>query len=149
MTMNKIVAILTFSLALFSTFFTTAAFCQSSPGSATIKSSLDPGVRNPSPGSATIKSSPDSAIPQSPGDSTEKWTTHFQLTTVYQSHQAFHPKYSGPNSLDTAHEEAYSLTTTLFIGRRLWKGTALYFNPEMTGGSGLSKTTGIAGFPNG
>jgi high affinity Mn2+ porin len=24
-----------------------------------------------------------------------------------------------------------------------------YFNPEMSGGSGLSKTLGIAGFPNG
>jgi len=92
---------------------------------------------------------PEPVTQKPPQDSAEKWSAHFQLTAVYQSHQAFHPKYSGPNSLDTAHEEAYSLTTTLFLGRKLWKGAALYFNPEMTGGMGLSKTTGIAGFPNG
>lgn len=82
-------------------------------------------------------------------DSSSKWSSHFQLTTVYQSHNAFHAKYSGPNSLDTAHEEAMSLTTTLFLGRKLWKGASIYFNPEISGGSGLSKSTGVAGFPNG
>lgn len=86
---------------------------------------------------------------QTNADSTENWSTHFQLTSVYQSHNGFHAKYSGPNSLDTAHQEATSLTTTIFIGRKLWKGAACYFNPEMTGGTGLNKTTGIAGFPNG
>ena len=91
------------------------------------------------------------ALPQVPviPDSSRNWTVHFQLSTVYQSHNAFSPKYSGPNSLDTAHEEALSLTTTLFLGRRLWKGAAVYFNPEVTGGTAFSKTTGIAGFPNG
>ena len=34
-------------------------------------------------------------------------------------------------------------------GRRLWKGAALYFNPEVAGGSGLSGARGVAGFPNG
>ncbi|MEJ7660684.1 MAG: hypothetical protein WKG07_14250 [Hymenobacter sp.] len=42
-----------------------------------------------------------------------------------------------------------SLTTTLFIGRRLWKNAAVYFNPEVAGGSGLSGATGIGGAPNG
>ncbi|PSL42703.1 carbohydrate-selective porin (OprB family) [Chitinophaga niastensis] len=89
------------------------------------------------------------AFSQTVSDSSKKWTAHFQLTSVYQSHNSFSPKYSGVNSLDTAQEEALSLTTTLFLGRRLWKGAAIYFNPEISGGSGLSKTTGIAGFPNG
>ena len=42
-----------------------------------------------------------------------------------------------------------SLTTTVFIGRRLWRGAAVYFNPEVAGGSGLSGATGIGGAPNG
>nr|WP_280638282.1 carbohydrate porin [Hymenobacter sp. 5317J-9] len=42
-----------------------------------------------------------------------------------------------------------SFTSTLFIGRRLWKRAAVYFNPEVAGGSGLSSARGIAGFTNG
>jgi high affinity Mn2+ porin len=78
------------------------------------------------------------------------WTTHFQLTVVSQNHPSFKAAYSGPNSLvDTAETGITSVTTTLFIGRKLWKGAAFYFNPELAGGSGLSKATGVAGFPNG
>ena len=31
----------------------------------------------------------------------------------------------------------------------MWKGAAIYFNPEVAGGSGLSGATGIGGAPNG
>jgi hypothetical protein len=41
------------------------------------------------------------------------------------------------------------VTTTAYIGRKLWSGAAIYFNPEMAGSNGLSSTLGIAGFPNG
>ncbi len=79
-----------------------------------------------------------------------KWTTHFQLTVVSQGHPSFKAAYSGPNSLaDTAESGVTSITSTLFIGRKLWKGAAVYFNPEIAGGKGISKATGIAGFPNG
>ncbi len=46
-------------------------------------------------------------------------------------------------------ETALSLTSTLFFGRRLWKGAACYLDPEIAGGTGLSSTLGIAAFPNG
>ena len=42
-----------------------------------------------------------------------------------------------------------SYTTTLFLGRRLWSGAALYFDPEIASGEGLSHASGVAGFTNG
>src|ERR1700753_1529825 len=80
----------------------------------------------------------------------DNWSVHFQLTVVSQSHAGFHAAYSGLNSLaDTVQTNANSLTTTLYIGRKLWKGAAFYFNPEIAGGRGLSGAKGIAGFTNG
>jgi high affinity Mn2+ porin len=46
-------------------------------------------------------------------------------------------------------ETQYSLTSTLFIGAKLWKGAEVYINPEIAGGGGLSGAKGIAGFTNG
>ena len=82
-------------------------------------------------------------------DSAEKWNTHFQLTVIDQSHPAFSAAYSGQNSLSPNQEEALSTTTTLYVGRKLWKGASVYFNPEIAGGSGLSEARGVAGFTNG
>jgi high affinity Mn2+ porin len=86
---------------------------------------------------------------QSKTDSVTNWTAHFQSTIVYQHQSSFKAKYSGPNSLDTSSNEAYSQTSTLFIGRRLWKGAVFYFNPEITGGEGVGHVLGLAGAPNG
>lgn len=77
------------------------------------------------------------------------WTYHFQFTGILQGHPTFHAPYSGQNSLSPQHERAYSVTASAYLGRRLWKGAAIYFNPEMAGGKGISSTLGIAGFPNG
>ncbi len=74
---------------------------------------------------------------------------HVQLTTVTQAHPSFDASYSGKNSLSPGSEHETTVTSTLFLGARLWKGGEIYVNPEMTGGSGLSHTLGIAGFPNG
>lgn len=82
-------------------------------------------------------------------DSVANWTLHAQLTAVYQYHPAFRSAYSGINSMNSNAEGALSLTTTIFAGRKLWKGAAVYVNPELAGGSGLSHTEGMAGFPNG
>jgi high affinity Mn2+ porin len=83
-------------------------------------------------------------------DSSAKWTNHFQLTVIGQKHSAFPSKYIGNNSLaDTIEPIATSLTSTLFLGRRLWKNAAVYFNPEVSGGKGLSFATGVAGALNG
>ena len=80
----------------------------------------------------------------------KKWTVHFQFTTISQIHSGFKSLYSGDNSLaDSVEPFATSVTSTLFIGRRLWKGAAFYFNPEVSGGRGLSYTKGVAGALNG
>jgi hypothetical protein len=81
---------------------------------------------------------------------TSNWTTHFQTTVIGQQHLAFKSLYSGDNSLaDTVEPVATSLTATLFLGRKLWKGAAFYFDPEVSGGNGLSFATGVAGALNG
>ena len=82
-------------------------------------------------------------------DSLEKWSLHFQFTSIWQGHSEFSAKYSGNNSLHSASESALSVTSTLYLGRKLWKGAGLFFNPEIAGGSGLSSALGLAGAANG
>ena len=77
------------------------------------------------------------------------WSLHFQQTLIQQWHQDLHPRYAGDFSLQARENAKLSFTSTLFIGRRLWRNAAVYFNPEVAGGSGLSGATGIAGAPNG
>ncbi len=77
------------------------------------------------------------------------WNFHFQFTGIIQYNPLFHSPYEGQNSFISKAERAYSVTTTAFLGRKLWPGGSIYFNPEMAGGQGLSSTLGIAGFPNG
>ncbi len=82
-------------------------------------------------------------------DSIEKWSYHFQFTGIMQGHPAFSAPYSGQNSLSPERENAFSVTSTLFLGRKLWKGASFYFNPEIAGGKGISSALGVAGFTNG
>ncbi|OJW15792.1 carbohydrate porin [Mucilaginibacter sp. 44-25] len=79
----------------------------------------------------------------------QPFNLHFQQTVITQFKPSFSAPYTGTNSLLPGGETQSSITTTLFGGARLWKGMEAYFNPELSGGSGLSKTLGIAGFPNG
>jgi hypothetical protein len=82
--------------------------------------------------------------------SNKNWSAHFQTTVITQKHSGFRSSYSGTNSLaDTVEPTATSLTATLFFGRKLWKGAAIYFDPEVSGGKGLSFATGVAGALNG
>ena len=74
---------------------------------------------------------------------------HFQQTVVTQWHYSFHVPYEGLNSLSSSSESKMSVTSTLFLGVRLTPTTEVYLNPELSGGDGLSGTSGIAGFPNG
>jgi high affinity Mn2+ porin len=78
-----------------------------------------------------------------------RFDVHFQMTTVTQAHPGFDALYSGQNSLSPSAEHETTITSTLFLGARLWKGAEFYVNPELSGGSGLSHAFGIAGFPNG
>ena len=77
------------------------------------------------------------------------WNYHFQLTVLPQYHPAFKAAYTGENSLQKYEESTISLSATLFLGMRLWKGAQAYFNTEVSGGKGFSQTHGVAGFPNG
>jgi len=79
----------------------------------------------------------------------QRTNLHFQQTIITQYKPAFSAPYSGKNSLIPNSETQSSITSTLFTGTRLWKGAEAYFNPEISGGAGLSQTLGIAGFPNG
>ena len=82
-------------------------------------------------------------------DSLFTTSLHFQQTVVSQYHTPMKSPYSGFNSLEDVEDWQTSLTGTLFLGIRLWDGGAVYFNPEIAGGSGLSSASGIAGFSNG
>nr|WP_262905726.1 carbohydrate porin [Hymenobacter siberiensis] len=109
------------------------------------------------PGSTTPASPPNAASAQEPAHlpnpndpgAPRKWSLHFQQTLVNQWHNDLTTPYAGAFSLADRESAKLSFTSTLFIGRRLWKGAAVYFNPEVAGGTGLSGARGIAGFTNG
>lgn len=73
----------------------------------------------------------------------QRVNVHFQTTYIYQYKPAFSASYSGPNSLLNTEEKQNSITATLFLGARLWKGAEVYIDPEIAGGSGLSGAFGI------
>jgi high affinity Mn2+ porin len=79
----------------------------------------------------------------------EEFSVHFQSTMVTAYHPAFYAKYSGPHSLSPSEETATAFVSTLYADRRLWPGGELLFNPEISGGKGLSSTLGVAAFPTG
>src|ERR1700749_1876230 len=79
----------------------------------------------------------------------EKLSCHFQATVITQYKPGFQAKYSGTNSLLTKEETQSTITSTLFAGAKLWKGATAFINPEISGGSGLSSTLGVADATNG
>jgi high affinity Mn2+ porin len=86
-----------------------------------------------------------------PAEETPKrLSIHGQATTVTQGNWPFRAPYTGPLSLDPKANLASTATATLFLAGKLpWQGAEFVFNPEIAAGSGLSGTTGLAGFPNG
>jgi len=79
----------------------------------------------------------------------ERFSLHGQTTIVNQSKLSFSAPYSGGNSLSTESENRTSITSTLYLGARLWKGASFFLNPEIAGGSGLSSVLGLASATNG
>ncbi len=79
----------------------------------------------------------------------ESLSLHGQFTNVTQYQPAFTAPYHGANSLKSGDRSDETVDLTLFLGLRLWQGGAIYVNPEMDQGFGLSKTFGVAGFPSG
>lgn len=80
-----------------------------------------------------------------------KWlSVHGQATVVSQGNWRFRSPYFGQNSLRPNANIDSTSTATLFLASQLpWRGGEVVFNPEVAGGTGLSGTTGLAGFPNG
>src|ERR1700753_3178448 len=74
---------------------------------------------------------------------------HGQTTFVYQYHPAFTSPYRGTNSLAPQNVGDETFDATAFVGIRLWDDGALYVNPAIDQGFGLSDTVGVAGFPSG
>jgi high affinity Mn2+ porin len=90
------------------------------------------------------------APPVNPEAGESEWYSfHFEYTMATQYHPDFFAKYSGANSLSPDAESATALIATVYADMRLWKGAELLFNPEMSGGAGLSHSLGVAAFPSG
>lgn len=79
----------------------------------------------------------------------QRFNLHFQMTYINQTKPRMRSLYSDSLSLNAAHENKNSLTATLFLGAKLWKGGYVFVNPEIAGGSGLSGAQGMAGSSNG
>src|SRR5450759_1527791 len=79
----------------------------------------------------------------------ERWSVHFQATSIGQHHGSFPSLYEGPNSLPSHPENRVSLTATVFLAYRVNSWTELVVDPEIAGGKGFGQVTGVAGFPNG
>jgi high affinity Mn2+ porin len=77
------------------------------------------------------------------------WSIHGQATYVEQGYFSFHSPYEGANSLSGASQVRNTVSATIFLGRRLWPGGEIYFNPELMQGFGLDNVHGVAAFPNG
>jgi high affinity Mn2+ porin len=90
---------------------------------------------------------PKSAATSDPAS--DGWSIHAQTTFLPQGYGPFHSPYAGANSLPGSGMVRETWTVTAFIGRKLWEGGEVYFNPELAQGFGLAHTLGIAGFTNG
>lgn len=90
------------------------------------------------------------APPQATDASGDEWLSlHYQAVAATQAHPAFAGKYSGANSLSPDAEAATAMVMDLALDARLWRGADVMFDPELSGGRGLSRTLGVAAFPSG
>lgn len=79
-----------------------------------------------------------------------EWYNCFgQATVISQSNTPFRSPYSGTNSFQSVNDTSTSETATLEIGARLGPLGEVYFDPEISGGRGLSGVYGLGGPPDG
>jgi len=64
-------------------------------------------------------------------------------------HPGFAATNGGAHSLSSQRETGYTLTATLFLGHRLWRGAELFFNPEVLQSTTMSGLHGLGGLSNG
>jgi len=79
----------------------------------------------------------------------QAWDIHFQSTFIGQGALPFSAEYSGFNSLEPHGEIKDTFSFDLTVHRRLWHGGEFFADVLSWQGYGLSKTLGVAGFPNG
>lgn len=79
----------------------------------------------------------------------QRWAFHFQSTLVGQGVLPFSAGYSGANSLESHGEAKNTFSLDVTGTMRLWRGGEFAADLLSWQGYGLSKTTGVAGFPNG
>jgi high affinity Mn2+ porin len=115
------------------------------PASTAAESRSDSTPPGEQPGAAPGEGS----IPPAETVVAKDWSLHGQMTGIYQGNLRFTSPYQGPNSLDPGNRWRETVSATAYLGRRLWDGAELYFNPEANQGFGLSGTRGLAGFANG
>jgi high affinity Mn2+ porin len=94
--------------------------------------------------SATAQTAPE----QTPAPRFSYWNAYFQSTYLWQRHPGFSAPYDGPHSLVHTAESGYTLTATLFVGLRPWRGTEIYLNPEVIQSEEFSELHGLGGFSN-
>ena len=78
----------------------------------------------------------------------KRWWISGQMNIIFQAHEDFPARYSGPNSLKNTPEHAVSRLFTLYTGFELTKRTEVLFDEESAGGRGISDALGLAGFTN-
>jgi high affinity Mn2+ porin len=83
-----------------------------------------------------------------PHSETAPWWVSGQVNVIFQAHNDFSAKYSGPNSLHDKGEHATSRVLTLYLGFQPIKGQEFLLDVEETGGKGISNALGLAGFTN-
>lgn len=79
----------------------------------------------------------------------ELYSFHGQTTAVLQGYPKFRALYSGAHSFPPNGLANAGSTSNLFFGMRLWKGAAVYLNPEIDLGYGLANSVGAASYVNG
>jgi high affinity Mn2+ porin len=79
----------------------------------------------------------------------EGWSLHGQTTFIVQGYPAMRSPYQGAHSLPGSGQARETWTATAYLGRKLWEGGEVYFNPEVAQGFGLAGTFGLGGFSNG
>lgn len=84
----------------------------------------------------------------------EDWSAHAQLTWVEQRKNNFNSPRSGQESLLSQSEgdarRSYSMSSTLYLGAKVWQGGEVYYNPEVFTGLPFSNSLqGLGGVQNG
>src|ERR1700722_11247107 len=100
------------------------------------------------PAPATTEPESSDILTLFPHSDTSRYWISGQANIILQWHGAFPAKYSGPNSVRSAGENATSKVYTLFLGYEVTPTTEVFLDMESAGGHGISNALGLAGITN-